>query len=134
MTELAIKIHMGVIILLILSQLAFFLIKKEDNFIKFSKKFRNLLPAQNTILAMIIFTGLLVMAVSKFTLWNIEIILMIILFLAIFVYQIVLYKKVRVIKSNEFDLQIRFKEYASKIYLYMVLAEIAVFIISLILG
>lgn len=134
MVNMSIHLHMATSILLILSQLAFFLIKKEKNFIKFSKKFRNLLLVQNTILAMIVFTGLLVMAVSKFTLWNIEIILMIILFLAIFVHQIILYKKIRKIKSNELDLQTDFKNYASKIYLYMILAESIVFIISLILG
>ncbi len=133
MVELSIKIHMITSILLILSQFAFFLLKQETNFIKFSKKFRNLLLIQNIILAMIAFTGLVVMAVSRFTLWNIEIVLMIFVLFLILFYQIVLYKKIRVIKSKEIDLQNDFKRYASKIYIRLIIAEIFVYVISLIL-
>ena len=133
MVELSIKIHMITSILLILSQFAFFLLKQETNFIKFSKKFRFLLLIQNIILAMITFTGIVVMAVSRFTLWNIEIVLMIFVLFLILFYQIVLYKKIRVIKSKEIDLQKDFKKYASKIYIRLITVEIFVYVISLIL-
>ena len=133
MVELSIKIHMITSILLILSQFAFFLLKKKNNFIKFSKKFRFLLLIQNIILAMIAFTGVVVMAVSRFTLWNIEIVLMIFVLFLILFYQIVLYKKIRIIKSKEIDLQNDFKKYASKIYIRLITVEIFVYVISLIL-
>lgn len=130
MINLSIDIHMGVAILLILSQLAFFVIKKESNFISFSKKFRNLLMIQNVIFGMTAFTGIVVMAVSKFSIWNLEIFLMIFLAIAILVHQIILYKKIRPIKSNEKELQERFKNYASKIYLSEAAAGVVIYILS----
>jgi len=134
MVQMSIHIHMFVAIFLILSQLYFFLIKKEDNFIKFSKKFKNLLLIQNIIFGMTAFTGITVMAVTKFTLWNLEIFLMIFLAVAILVHQIILYKKIRVIKSKEFDLQKKFKEYASKIYLSEAVAGVVIYILARIIN
>ena len=133
MVQMSIHIHMIVAVFLILSQLYFFLIKNEQNFIKFSKKFRNLLMIQNIIFGMTAFTGITVMAVTQFTLWNIEILLMIILAIAILVHQILLYKKIRPIKSKELDLQKKFKEYASKIYLSEALAGVIIYILARIL-
>jgi len=125
---------MFVAVFLILSQLAFFLIKKEENFIKFSKKFRNLLLIQNIIFGMAAFTGIVVMAVTQFTLWNIEIILMIFLVVVLFIYQIILYKKIRPLKSTQTELQEEFKKYASKIYLSEAVAGVFVYIIARILN
>ncbi len=133
MVKMSIHIHMSVAILLILSQLAFFAIKNEENFIIFSKRFRFLLLIQNIIFGMTAFTGIVVMAVTQFTLWNIEIFLMIFLAVAILVHQILLYKKVRPIKSTEKDLQNSFKSYASKIYLSEALAGVVVYILARIL-
>jgi len=120
-------------IFLILSQLAFFLIKKEENFIRFSRKFRNLLLIQNIIFGMVAFTGIVVMAVTQFTLWNMEIILMIFLAVAIFVHQILLYKKIRPIKSTQIELQEEFKKYALKIYLSEAAAGVVIYILARIL-
>lgn len=124
---------MAVAVFLILSQLAYFLIKNEKSFIKFSKKFRNLLLIQNIIFGMTAFTGVVVMAVTQFTLWNLEIFLMIFLAIGIFVYQIILYKKIRPIKSIEKELQEEFKKYASKIYLSEAVAGVVIYILARIL-
>ncbi len=133
MVKMSIHIHMAVAILLILSQLAFFLIKEEENFIKFSKRFRFLLMIQNVIFGMTAFTGVTVMAVTKFTLWNLEIFLMIFLAIAILVHQIILYKRLRPIKSTETKLQNSFKNYASKIYLSEAVAGVVIYILARIL-
>ncbi|WP_187647374.1 hypothetical protein [Nitrosophilus labii] len=133
LVKMSIYIHMAVAVFLILSQLAYFLIKNEKSFIKFSKKFRNLLLIQNIIFGMTAFTGVVVMAVTQFTLWNLEIFLMIFLAIGIFVYQIILYKKIRPIKSIEKELQEEFKKYASKIYLSEAVAGVVIYILARIL-
>ena len=130
MVNLSIYIHIVVVIFLILSQLTFFVIKNEENFIIFSKKFRFLQLIQNIIFGMIVFTGIIVMAVTKFTLWNIEIFFMIFLALIILSYQIILYKKNKPIKSTEKELQNSFKNYVSKIYLNIIIAEIILFMFA----
>ena len=131
---MAIEIHKVISIFLILSQLAFFFIKNEQNFIKFSRKFRNLLLIQNVIFGMVSFTGIIVLALFKFSLWNLEIFLMLFLAVAIFLFQILLYKKIRPIKSKEFKLQTEFKKYASKIYLSEAVGAIFVYILSRIIN
>ncbi len=131
---MSIYIHMAVAVFLILSQLAYFLIKNEESFIKFSKKFRNLLLVQNIIFGMTAFTGIIVMAVTRFTLWNLEIFLMIFLAIGIFVHQIILYKKIRPIKSTEKELQEKFKKYASKVYLSEAVAGVVLYILARILN
>ena len=119
------------IVLLILAQIAFFWIKKEPDFIAFVRRAKTLYLVQTILYAMVVFTGLLMLAVLRFEVWNIKIVLMIVLALAILVHQILLYKKLRPIRSDEEPLQQEYKAWASKVFGAQIGAEAALFLIAL---
>jgi len=125
--------HTLVILLLILSQLAFFWVKREENFIRFSRKVKTLFLIQSILFAMVVFTGLLMLTVLKWKVWSIEIILMILLAVAILVHQVLLYKRLRPIKTYEQELQQEYKSWASKVLGAEIIAEIVVFVLAFIL-
>jgi len=125
--------HMTFALLLILSQLLFLKIKREPDFIKLVQKFKLLFLVQNLLLAALIFTGLLMMAVLKFSVWNVALILMIFVAVAVVVHQILIYKKMRPITSKDKEAQEEWKRYATKIYLAEVGAEIVVFVLAMVL-
>ncbi len=132
--HLSLHLHMMFVVLLIVSQLAFFGIKKETNFILLVQRFKLLFLIQNILLGAVIFTGLLMLAVTKFSLWNIEIVLMIVLATALVVHQILIYKKMRPITSKERDAQKRWIAYASKIYGAEVVGEVLLYLLALLIG
>ncbi len=134
MFEMSVDIHKLLALFMILSQLAYFAIKKESNFILFSEKFRTMLLVQNVILGMVGFTGLLAMALTGFAHWSVSVVLMIFLYVGVVVHQILLYRRIRPIKSKEFDLQNEFKSYASKIYLSEAAAGAGLYILSGLMG
>ncbi|MRI58264.1 MAG: hypothetical protein C6H99_02025 [Epsilonproteobacteria bacterium] len=126
--------HTLTVILLILSQIGFFWIKKEPDFILFVRKVKTLYLVQTILYAMVVFTGLLMMAVTKFELWSIKVVLMIFLALVILVHQILLYKRLRPIRSDEKSLQEEYKRWASKVFGAEIAAELALFVMAFLLG
>jgi len=126
--------HELVVFLLIVSQFYFLRLTKKEPFVDFVKSFKKLFMIQNVLLGMVIFTGLLMLTVLKFAVWNIEIVLMILLAVAIFVHQIIINKRLRPIRSDENELQEEFKRYAKKIYLAEGVVGIVVFILAKVLG
>ncbi len=108
--------HELVIFLLIVAQLYFLKLKAKEPFIEFVKSFKKLFMVQNVLLGIVVFTGLLMLTVLKFKVWNFEIIAMIVLAVAIFVHQILINRRLRPIRSDESQLQAEFKKYATKIY------------------
>ena len=126
--------HELVVFLLIVSQFYFLRLTKKEPFVDFVKSFKKLFMIQNVLLGMVIFTGLLMLTVLKFAVWNIEIVLMILLAVAIFVHQIIINKRLRPIRSDENELQEEFKRYAKKIYFAEGVVGIVVFILAKVLG
>lgn len=119
--------HELVVVLLIVAQLYFLKLKQKEPFVAFVRSFKKLFMVQNVLLGIVVFTGLLMLTVLKFAVWNFEIIAMIVLATAILVHQIIINKRLRPIRSDEPDLQAAFKNYATKIYTAEAVAAIVLF-------
>lgn len=87
----------------------------EANFIKLAKKIRFPTPAFHFLIASIMFTGVLLITLMQS--FNISILLMSIFTIVIMVLEIKRYKKLRVIKTQDIELQTQFKKFAYKIYI-----------------
>ena len=123
-------LHMLVVLLLIVSQAAFFLIKTPD-FVQFSRKLRILLLVQNVIIGMVVFTGLLLLAVLKFEVWNIATLLMIFVITGVIVHQILINKKRKPIRSDEKEKQDAYRKWVAKVYGAEIVAEVIVFLVAI---
>lgn len=120
------------VLLLIIAQGAYFWIEKAD-FVPFIKKLRLLLLVQNVFIGMVVFTGLLMMGVMQFKVWNIEIVLMIFVMVGVVVHQILINKKRKPIKSDETALQESYKKWVRRVYSAEIAAEVIVFVLAMIL-
>ena len=125
--------HELVVSMLIVSQFYFLLLRRKEPFVDFVKSFKKLFMVQNVLLGMVIFTGFLMLAVLKFGVWNIKIVSMIVLAVAILVHQILLNKRLKPIRSDEIELQKKFKDYATKIYVAEGIVGIVIFVVAKIL-
>ena len=126
--------HELVVFLLIVSQLYFLKLKKKEPFIDFVKSFKKLFMVQNVLLGIVVFTGLLMLTVLKFKVWNFEIVAMIVLAVAILVHQIIINRRLRPIRSDEPQLQAEFKTYATKIYVAEAVAALVLFVLAKVLN
>ena len=126
--------HMLGVILLIISQGVYFWIEKEHNFILFSRKLGTLLLVQNIFIGIVAFTGLLMLAVLKFKVWNLEIVMMVLVIVGVALHQLLIHRKRKPIKSDEKELQQRYKKWVGRVYLAEIGAEVAVFIIAIVLN
>ncbi len=124
--------HTLFVVLLILSQAAYFLIYKESDFVRFSKRLGNLLLVQNILLGVVLFTGLLMLAVLKFVVWSPAVVLMIFVTTGVIVHQILINKKRKPIRSDEAEAQTLYKSWVAKVYGAEILAEIVVFVIAMV--
>ncbi len=125
--------HTLFVVLLILSQAAYFAIYKESDFIRFYKKLGNLLLIQNILLGIVLFTGLLMLSVLKFEVWSPSVVLMIFVITGVFVHQILINKKRKPIRSDAIEEQRLYKNWVAKVYGAEILAEIVVFLIAVML-
>lgn len=126
-------LHMTTIVLLIVAQIVYFLVAKEQNFIRYVKRIKKLYLVQTILFAMVVFTGLLMLTVLKFSVWHIDVVLMIFVSIGILVHQILLYKKLRPIRSDEIDLQTAYKKWANKVFVAEIVAEIVLFGLALLI-
>jgi len=124
--------HTLFVVLLILSQAAYFLIHKEPDFVRFNKKLGNLLLVQNILLGVVLFTGLLMLAVLKFVVWSPAVVLMVFVTTGVIVHQILINKKRKPIRSDEVEAQTLYKSWVAKVYGAEILAEIVVFVIAMV--
>ncbi len=99
----------------------------------FIKKLRLLLLVQNVFIGMVVFTGLLMMGVMQFKVWNLEIVLMIFVMVGVIVHQILINKKRKPIRSDEVALQEGYKKWVRKVYGAEIAAEVLVFVLAIIL-
>ncbi len=124
--------HTLFVVLLMLSQAAYFLIYKEPDFVRFNKKLGNLLLVQNILLGVVLFTGLLMLAVLKFVVWSPAVVLMVFVTTGVIVHQILINKKRKPIRSDEIEAQTLYKSWVAKVYGAEILAEIVVFVIAMV--
>ena len=124
--------HMLAVLLLVIAQGAYFWIEKAD-FVTFVKKLRLLLLVQNVFIGMVVFTGLLMMGVMQFKVWNLEIVLMIFVMVGVIVHQILINKKRKPIRSDEVVLQENYKKWVRRVYGAEIAAEVVVFVLAMIL-
>lgn len=97
------------------------------DFIRLAKTLRFTTPLYHTMNAMIIYTGAIVSAYTHDL--SLTVILMIATSIFLMVAEIKRYKKMRVIKSGEVELQDEFRVYAKKIYTIEIMVLVAVYII-----
>lgn len=97
-------------------------------FIKLAKRLKFLTPIYHLSNAFVIYTGAIVSAYNKDL--SLTVILMIITSIFIMVLEIKRYKKQRVIKLNDTQLQAQFVLFAKKIYMIEISAVIFTYIIS----
>ncbi|RXJ68865.1 hypothetical protein CRV08_05350 [Halarcobacter ebronensis] len=102
-----------------------------DSHIKLAKRLKFMTPIYHLCNAVVIYTGAIVAAYS--TTLSIKVALMIPTSIFLMVLEIKRYKKMRVIKSNEVNLQLEFREFAKKIYLIEIFTLIIVYTISKVL-
>ena len=121
------------VVLLILAQAWYFLIAKESDFVRFYRKVGLMLLVQNVFLGMVIFTGLLMLAVLKFQVWNLEIILMIFVTIGVIVHQILINKRRKGITTTDVKAQKAYKDWVRKVIGAEIGAEIALYVLALIL-
>ena len=125
--------HMLSVVLLILAQFWYFSFKNESDFIRFYRKIGIMLLVQNVFLGMVIFTGLLMLAVTKFLVWNLEIVLMIFLAVGIIVHQILINKRRKGITTTDTTAQEAYKAWVAKVMGAEIGAEIVVYASALVL-
>ncbi len=126
----AITTHVYSIYLLLIIMLfnTYLVFTGEEEFIKTAKKLRFMTPLYHVMNAVVAYTGAIVAAYTHDL--SPTVILMIAASIFIMVLEIKRYKKMRVIKSTQKELQIEFFEFSRKIYKLEIAAVVIVYIVS----
>ncbi|MCK9338144.1 MAG: hypothetical protein M0P43_09960 [Arcobacteraceae bacterium] len=103
-------------------------ILNQHDFITMAKRIKLLTPIFHTLNAIVIYTGVIVAAFHH--MFNFTVFLMLSASIAIMILEIKRYKKLRVIRSSEIELQEEFKKYAKKIYAIEIAIMISVYVIA----
>ena len=103
-------------------------VSKEKNFIVLAKRLKIMTPLYHLTNAIVIYTGTIVAFYAQT--FSLTIALMIPASIFLLVIEIKRYKKMRVIKSEQIELQNEFFKYAKKIYTIEISVLVAVYIIS----
>lgn len=106
----------------------YYTVQKEENFFFLASKLKKFTPYFHTINFIIAYTGA---TIAAFT-WDLSptVALMIPVSLFLMISEIKRYKKMRVIKLAEIELQEEFKVFAKKIYTMQVIALVLMYIIA----
>lgn len=99
-----------------------------NNFIKMAKRLKYFTPMYHTINAIIIYTGTIVAFYSKT--FSLTIFLMIAASIAVMVLEIKRFKKMRIIKTTDIELQEQFLAFSRKIYIIEISILVFTYIIS----
>lgn len=103
-------------------------VSKEKDFITLAKRLKFMTPLYHLMNAVVIYTGTIVAFYAQT--FSVTIILMIPTSIFLLVIEIKRYKKMRIIKHEQIDLQEEFYSYAKKIYTIEISVLIVVYIIS----
>ena len=104
---------------------------REKEFIVLAKRLKFMTPLYHLTNAIVIYTGIIVAFYAQT--FNFTIALMIPTSIFLLVIEIKRYKKMRIIKHDQLELQNEFFAYAKKIYIIEIFVIIAVYIISKVL-
>jgi len=127
--SISITTHVYAIIALFLIMMFNYIsVAKMTEFIPLAKRLRFMTPLYHMANAFVAYTGGIVAAYSHDL--SITVILMIATSIFVMVLEIKRYKKMRVIKSTEFDKQEEFRVFARKIYTMEILAVMFTYVIS----
>jgi hypothetical protein len=116
---------MALMIIMIFNYLS---VSKMDQFIPLAKRLRFMTPLFHMANAFVVYTGAIVAAYSHDL--SITVILMIATSIFVMVTEIKRYKKMRVIKSGDYELQKEFVLFAKKIYTMQIIAVMFTYVIS----
>lgn len=125
MYQMGINIHyIGVLALIAVVVMNLFTLKMSSDIVVYSKKMRLLMPISSSLLALIIFTGVVMMAAKHldFTLQNIVMILFSLLYIALDIY------RYKLLKASAKD---AFKTYAFTAYKLFAFELITLLLITL---
>lgn len=116
--------------LIIVICINFYTVHKEDNFFVMASRLKKITPIYHSINFIVFYTGA---TLAAFT-WDLSptVILMIPTTLFLMITEIKRYKKMRVIKLAQTDLQEEFKEFAKKIYTMQVIAIALMYVVAVI--
>ena len=103
-------------------------VNTEKNFIKLAKRLKFMTPLYHLTNAIVIYTGTIVAFYAHVMSFTIFIMIPAAIFLLVI--EIKRYKKMRVIKSGDKELQDEFYKYAKKIYLIEIMVLVSIYIIS----
>lgn len=103
-------------------------ILNQNSFITMAKRIKLFTPIFHTLNAIVIYTG--VIYAAFYHMFNFTVALMIVASIAIMVLEIKRYKKLRVIRSSDYELQEEFKQFAKKIYAIEIAIMIGVYVIA----
>ncbi len=106
----------------------FYSVVTAGNFIKLAKRLRFMTPVYHMTNAVVIYTGAIVAAYTHDFSFTIGIMIPASIFLLVI--EIKRYKKMRVIKSSDIQLQEEFMVYAKKIYTIEIIVLVSIYIIS----
>ena len=118
----------AIIILLFVMVYNLFNVLKTKEFIPLAQKLRFMTPIYHTINAIVAYTGGTVAAFSHDL--SITVILMIATTIFVMVLEIKRYKKMRVIKSNDYEKQEEFRQFARKIYMVEIAALVLTYVVA----
>jgi hypothetical protein len=122
-------VHIGAIFALVcVILLNFYTVQKVDNFFFMAKRLKTLTPYFHAINFIVAYTGAVL---SGFTHdLNPTVILMIPITLFLMISEIKRYKKMRVIRLNQVELQVEFRLFAKKIYIMQLIAIACMYMIA----
>jgi len=118
----------AIMFLLMVMSFNYLIILKQTDFLKLSEKLKFTTPLYHTANFTVAYTGAIVAAFSHDL--SITVILMVATTIFIMILEIKRYKKMRVIKLQEFDKQKEFVLFAKKIYNMEILALLFTYIVS----
>lgn len=122
-----IKFHTAFVgILLVLAVVNYFLINDKLDYKTLVKRFRTILPVYYLFLAVVLFTGLILLGVAKFTI-HFSVIIMIFVWFAILMLTIRRYKKFKSLRSDDDRRRARFIRFLKRKHLI----DIALIIITM---
>ncbi|MEA2018639.1 MAG: hypothetical protein U9N59_09335 [Campylobacterota bacterium] len=117
-----------IVILMFIMIFNLFSVLKVDDYFELVKRLKLMTPFYHSVNAVVAYTGGIVAAFSHDL--SITVILMLATTIFIMVLEIKRYKKMRVIKTAEFEKQAQFRVYAKKIYMMEISALVFTYVVS----
>jgi len=117
-----------IVILMFIMMFNLFSVLKVDDYFDLIKRLKLMTPIYHSVNAVVAYTGGIIAAFSHDL--SITVILMIATTIFVMVLEIKRYKKMRVIKTAEFEKQAEFRVFAKKIYMMEITALLFTYIVS----